>query len=251
MLISDTKTKTPRSTSVKPTMPLHEPRSMLRELLPQQDRGRSDHEDDERVPERVERAEQDRLARSSCELVMSVIAAMWSQSIPWRNPNRNAATSDADPEGFACARATATCIRPSNHVTRGAITATASYCENGLQKAGGLAPGAEDALERARDLALRAAGARAGDQRLDQLGAGIPAASTSAASAASAAARVALRRGRRSIAASCVSSVAMRDLRGSRAGARRPPRTRSRRPGRGRPTRSAAARRTPPRRSAG
>ena len=32
---------------------------------------------------------------------MSVIAAMWSQSIPWRNPKRNAVTQDADPEGLA------------------------------------------------------------------------------------------------------------------------------------------------------
>src|SRR6266540_6798611 len=30
--------------------------------------------------------------RSSWELVMSVIAAMWSQSMPWRKPNQNAAT---------------------------------------------------------------------------------------------------------------------------------------------------------------
>ena len=44
-----------------------------------------------RVPNTIARR------RSSCDDVMSVIAAMWSQSIPWRNPNQNEATRSPNP----------------------------------------------------------------------------------------------------------------------------------------------------------
>src|SRR5438093_10705947 len=106
---------------------------------------------------------------------MSVIAAMWSQSIPWRKPNRNAEIRTPIPK--ASPDAASTCPLPAarhgppmqpQHAETGNCKVL-QHCV-GLSEPRSLAPGAEDGLQRLRDLPLGAAGARALDERHHQVG---------------------------------------------------------------------------------
>src|SRR5206468_1796862 len=114
---------------------------------------------------------------SSCDPVMSVIAAMWSQSIPWRKPKRNAEIRTPMPNASPVAASTDPLPAALRSVGRHASTnvhgtATATVCRITLE-ARGLPPGTEDRLQRDGDLSLGAARPRAADQRLHQVRVGI------------------------------------------------------------------------------
>src|SRR6266705_834195 len=111
---------------------------------------------------------------------MSVIAAMWSQSIPWRNPKRNAVIRNPRPNASDDAVSTPLPpggdpgpIEPYLCSSRQLQLIARRWMAFGSEDRG-LAPGTEDRLQRLGDLSLGAPRSRAVDQRHHQVGLGLP-----------------------------------------------------------------------------
>src|SRR5207247_10636441 len=96
---------------------------------------------------------------------------MWSQSIPWRNPKRNAVIRNPRPNTSDDAVSTPlplVAVRTSsNHIC--AVQGNCNLLQDGGSEDRRLAPGAEDRLQRLGDLPLGAPRPRASDQRRHQV----------------------------------------------------------------------------------